>query len=837
MLMTPWNPSSIAHLDRSIAPIAHTSMYVWHKFWSRKTWNVVGEYVQTYCPPGGVVLDPFAGSGVTALEAVRHGRRAIVFDLNPVATEIIRLTLDPVNLAHLQGAFRRVEEKVAKTISNLYLTQCRKCGEQFPFTAAVWRDGQLIDIRYEKCPSCGDRRETDTPPTRWDLDVAADSETAAIDCWYPRNRLNYPDGRPFLKREKYESVDELYTRRNLRGLALLMDAIDSEPNQQLRDFLRIAFTSMSHLCSKMMPVGKPSDSNHVTYFSSPSWTQHSFWSAPYFMEQPVWARFESAIQGHQGLLKAKSESNRVFKGVRIGSSVEQVLANRADVCVIRGSALDLVPRLPSESVDYVFTDPPYDASIQYGELAYPWACWLRKDDNYLESIVSDEVIRNDRQAKDFSVYHSLLARSFQDVFRVLRPGNYLTVTFHNPTFKVRNATMRAGTFAGFEFEKIHHQPLARTSAKSLMQPFGSAQGDFYLRFKRPARGSKPLGPKEISEGRFESIVVESITQLLAERAEPTPYTIIINYVDPILARNGFFSTLQTGLDVAAVLRKHEGTEFSLVPARLGGAEGQLWWFQDPKHVLRLNEVPLTERVEQTVLRKLQERGKLTYTEVWDAVSSEFPNSLTTDQTSIREALGAYAQQAPGGFWRLNPLNRELESRHNELIAILADVGRARGLDTWVGKKEQSERVRLGGGAEKKLVDFSSRRKLELVGVDNIETVQYIDLLWLSGDHAVAAFEVESTTSMTSGLLRGSNLAPGVPKYLVIPEERDNQLSRKMRSPLFHERFRADGWRVLYFSALFQSYGKHKAAMPLEALVGRRKIDRPKPDPSKQMQLL
>ena len=835
--MSEWDPSAIVHLDRSIAPVAHTAMYVWHKFWSRKTWNVVGEYIKTYSPAGGVVLDPFAGSGVTAVEALRHGRRAIVCDLNPVATQIIRLTLEPVNLAHLRTAFRRVKERAAREISDLYLTECRKCGNRFPFTAAVWKNGQLIDIRYDKCPGCGDRREKDNSPTKWDLELIARVESEPIDYWYPRNPFYYPGGQPFLKKEKYESVDELYTRRNLRGLAILMHAIDSEPNQQLRDFLRIAFTSMSHLCTKMMPVGNPSESNHATYFSSPSWTQHSFWSAPHFMEQPVWARFESAVEGHQGLLRAKAESNAVLKGIRIGKSVDQVLANRADVCVLTGSCLDLLPRIPNESVEYVFTDPPYDASVQYGELAYPWACWLRKDANYLESMVSDEVVRNDRQEKDFSVYHSLLSRSFQEMFAVLRPDHFLTVTFHNPTFKVRNATIRAGTFSGFEFQKIHHQPLARTSAKSLMQPFGSAQGDFYLRFRRPLAGSKPSNPEEITEARFGSIVVESVTQLLAERAEPTPYTVIINYVDPILARNGFFSSLHTGLDVATVLRNHEGKEFRLVPARLGGAEGQLWWFQDPNQVLRLNEVPLSERVEQTVLRKLQERGKLTFTEVWDAVSTEFPNSLTTDQTSIKEALAAYAQQAPGGYWRLNPLNNVLESSHNELIALLAVVGRARGLDTWVGKKEQSEKVRLRGGLENKLSEFSTRASLALRNVDNIETVQYIDLLWISGQEVAAAFEVESTTSMTSGLLRGSNLPPHVPKYLVIPEERDGQLKRKMRSPLFEERFRADSWRVLYFSTLFDSYGKTKGNLDLEALVGKLKGYKPKRDSAKQMQLL
>jgi len=52
-----------------------------------------------------------------------------------------------------------------------------------------------------------------------------------------------------------------------------------------------------------------------------------------------------------------------------------------------------------------------------------------------------------------------------------------------------------------------------------------------------------LHRKEISEERFEKIVVDTTIQLLAERAEPTPYTIVINYIDPVLARNGFFFKL------------------------------------------------------------------------------------------------------------------------------------------------------------------------------------------------------------------------------------------------------------------------------------------------------
>jgi hypothetical protein len=439
---------------------------------------------------------------------------------------------------------------------------------------------------------------------------------------------------PFKEKQQYDSVDEMFTPRNLYALALLMKSIEKEPDEKLRDFLKIAFTSMVHLCSTMVPALSPADTNHQTAFSS-VWTQHSYWFAREFLEQNVWRKFESAVLGHQGLLKVKIESNKYLKNVKMGTRVEQVLDGKADICIINASCLDVFEKMPAKSVDYIFTDPPYDASIQYGELAYMWVTWLKKDKGYVQRIWSEEIVRNERQQKNFDVYHTLLRKSFDEMYRVLKLNRYLTLTFHNPTFKVRNATIRAGTQVGFEFEKIHHQPTAQKSGKSLLQPFGSATGDFYLRFHKPAsEKARKQAPEEIDESRFEKIVIDTTVQLLAERAEPTPYTIIINYIDPVLARHGYFSTLHTGLDVSTVLKKHIGKEFRLVTERIGGAKGQLWWFNDPKVVSRLAEIPLSERVEQTVYRLLLAEGRITFTDAWERVSIEFPNSLTSDSTSI-----------------------------------------------------------------------------------------------------------------------------------------------------------------------------------------------------------
>ncbi|MCC6690473.1 MAG: DNA adenine methylase, partial [Bacteroidia bacterium] len=397
--------AEVEHLNRQIPPEAHTAMYNFHKYWSRKTWNVVGKFVETYCAKGKIVFDPFGGSGVSAIEALKIGRKAIICDLNPLATELIRLTIKPVSLTQLHEAFKRVEKKVKKKIQDLYLTKCRKCKHIFPFDVAIWKDDDITSIRYYSCPGCGTSQMKRNPPILFDDTQLKKIKSHKIKEWYPKNKLYY-NGRPFMKKEKYESLDEMYTKRNLYALAILMDEIEKEPHKDLKDFLKLGFTSMVHLCTKMTPV-------RPTRPMSSAWTIHSYWSAPEFMESNVWDKFESAITGKQGLIKAKEESNAYFEDVKFGKNFKDVIEGEADVYVHTGSCLDLMQDMykvyhEKGCVDYIFTDPPYDSSIQYGELSYMWVAWLGKDKNYLETIQKDEIIHNEKQKKSFDVYHSLL---------------------------------------------------------------------------------------------------------------------------------------------------------------------------------------------------------------------------------------------------------------------------------------------------------------------------------------------------------------------------------------------------------------------------------------------
>jgi 16S rRNA G966 N2-methylase RsmD len=815
-------PPSFEHINRQIPPEPHTAMYVWHKYWSRKTWNVVGEHIRAYSREQQVVFDPFSGSGVTAIEAARAKRRAIVCDLNPAAARITELTLRPVNTLKLLEAFERVRALAQKPVTDLYTVHCLQCGQPLIADCFVREADELTEVRYKSCPHCEHRCETGCKPGKKDLEAVAALEAKRIKEWHPNNRLYYNDGTPFMKKERFDSLDQLFTKRNLRAAAMLHEAIEQESSPQLRKFLFGAFTSMIHLCTRMCPALAPGQGNHQTAFSS-TWTQHSYWAAPRYLESNVWEKFESAVTGHQGLIHAKNQSNKELGQVRVTDDWKKVLAGEADIAVVTDDCVELMKKMPEDCVDYIFTDPPYDASIQFGELSYLWNAWLKEDFRYTERLAGHEIVRNERQKKSFDVYSSLLDGSFKGFFKVLRPECCLTLTFHNPTFMVRNATVRAGVFAGFDYEHIHHQPLGQVSAKAMLQPFGSAQGDFYLRFLKTSRPVRQM--EEINEDRFRRIVLETCKEVIATRAEPTPYTILINQVDPVLARRGLFGTLQTGLDVKTVLEQSLGKDFVLVDAKLGGATGKLWWFADKTFAARLEHVPLTERVEATVFRCLHARGRATFTEIWDAVAREFPNSLTSDSTSITEALELYARKVAGGAWMLKDEIRFHLSRHSELIAMLAMIGAAGGHSIWIGRREQPESA--GGLVETvRLRDLVTAKPSVLAGVKNPRPVLDMDLLWLKGGEVVRAFEVECTTTMTSGLQRGSNLPAHVPKTMVLPEEREADFDRKMKSPLFSEHFQKDNWTLLFFNKFFEAFTKTRAGTALEPLLGQKKTAPP-----------
>jgi len=92
-----------------------------HPYFTRRPANVVRDYVERYSEEGDVVLDPFGGTGVTAIEAFLLGRSAIQNDLNPFANFIARNIADTTlpSTTPLRQAFERVEQICCKQVHEI----------------------------------------------------------------------------------------------------------------------------------------------------------------------------------------------------------------------------------------------------------------------------------------------------------------------------------------------------------------------------------------------------------------------------------------------------------------------------------------------------------------------------------------------------------------------------------------------------------------------------------------------------------------------------------------------------------------------------------------------
>ena len=126
------------------------------------------------------------------------------------------------------------------------------------------------------------------------------------------------------------------------------------------------------------------------------------------------------------------------------------------------------------------------------------------------------------------------------------------------------------------------------------------------------------------------------------------------------------------------------------------------------------------------------------------------------------------------------------TKHTEIQYELLMLGIDMGFDVWVARNDKSKAW--------KGVTFSTIPKLvpELPTQFNDatnKTIELIDVLWLKGNSIVAAFEIEHTTSVYSGLLRMSDLLALQPNleikiYLIAPDERRDKVQQEILRPTF-----------------------------------------------------
>lgn len=450
---TPARPITRETIEIALGIVAAETWparYKLHKYWGRKPANVVDRYIQLFTKRDDLVLDPFAGSGVTLVEGARLGRRVAGFDINPFAVRLTNAMLHPPAPARFEAAAEAVVRAVARETMHLYTTTCERCRGPATVRSVGWVETEPHEVRY-RCSAC--RSSAARPPSARDRALAT-------------QEVSPPDGAPDddiffgwemqkLRRKGVRRWSDLFTRRNFAAAARLRAAILEVEDAACREWLLLSLTASLAQFTRMIADFRGDA-------GGPSWKINCYWLPKKWQElNPLWY-FE----------------NRVGKSL---DAVRDLMASGAPFGGGLAAAVDsrALP-LRDDSVDYVFTDPPYGGEgIQYGELSMLWCLWIGERQD-----LGAEVAFNPYRSLDQTHYADGLARVFRECFRVLRPGKWMTVTFANKDPQVWDALMAACKGAGFAL--VTAAPMKRSAPSVTETNMHTApKADLVLTFQKP----------------------------------------------------------------------------------------------------------------------------------------------------------------------------------------------------------------------------------------------------------------------------------------------------------------------------------------------------------------
>lgn len=470
-------------------------IYNAHSYHTKVPYKAIMRYILHYTNPGDVVLDGFCGTGMTGVAAQMCGnpdvsfkyqlenempgiewgeRKAILNDLSPAATFIAYNYNTAVDGADFQKEAKRILAECENECGWMYETQhtdekgvpivgidgnpimgrinytiwsdvfvCPSCSREIVFwNAAVDSDsGEVLDEFM--CTQCGSKlkkrdcvraQETlfddllnrtitiakqdpvlinysvgkkryNKIPDSTDKNLLGIINQKRVTDWVPIDEL--PIGPNTDQPKRSHGVERAYQFLYKRAL-FVFAALRKHSRSPRLYWLITAILEGSSKLNRERPNGLPSKLNGTLYISS------------MVREINVLDFYERKIKRYIGA--------NIVTGNNIIST---------------GSCTDLSV-VSENTIDYIFTDPPFGSNINYSELSFAWEAWLSvKTNNEQEAII------NSAQQKRLVEYQQLMEKCFGEYYRVLKPNRWMTVEFHNSKNAVWNAIVEALLRAGF----------------------------------------------------------------------------------------------------------------------------------------------------------------------------------------------------------------------------------------------------------------------------------------------------------------------------------------------------------------------------------------------------
>ncbi len=478
-------------------------LYRAHGYHTKVPHRAIVPSILHYTQPGDVVLDGFCGSGMTGVAAqwcdtappayrrtleqrwqaeerelpAWGARRVVLGDLSPAATFIAANYNLPFDVGAFQAAAEQLLAEVEAEVGGLYETRHTDGERTGRIDYTVWSEvfscpdctGEVVFLDEALDPAT-DRTRKEFPCPRCAVRLTKDNLVRSFE-----TLADPATGRPW-KRIRLRPVQIAYSVGNARhrktpdaddrailervaGLPLPPEVpTDAFPIDAMYHGSRLAPKGFTHVHHLFLP--------RAAHALAALWRRADACEDPrlrnallFFVEQAIWNLTVLNAYRPTGF----SQNQQWFKGVyyvpsqHSECSPSYVLRRKLDrLATVFASTPSRVEStmtstgncaahdLPPDSIDYVFTDPPFGENIFYADLNYLVESWHRA-----RTRSDPEAIVDRPKGKSIADYQRLMQRCFEAYRRALKPGRWMTVVFHNSRNAIWNAIQEAMLAAGF----------------------------------------------------------------------------------------------------------------------------------------------------------------------------------------------------------------------------------------------------------------------------------------------------------------------------------------------------------------------------------------------------
>lgn len=458
-----------------VAEDKHDLIYNVHTYHTKVPPKAIMTYLEHYTKPDDVVLDVFAGSGMTGIAAqlCPSGKRnAILIDLSPYAAFLehnynspndgrVMYDLETI-ISELEVQFgdfyqtrhvidgrvqmgfggQAIEGTINYTIwSDVFF--CPHCGHEMVYYRSAL-DERKKAMKKFKCPKCN------FEITKANMILKKTTEVDASG-----NLFEYVQKKPVLinysvgKKRFFKEPDEYDLEKIEQAMPTKWVPTDELPTGYNTEqpkhshgmrWVNSFYTKRTQLFLSEAYDRFKGDKKKLFLFTSilPKMT---------LLNRYMPEHGSRALVGPMAgtyYVPSLSVENNVINQLRFQlQKLGHLSYEKGNVLVSNQSATDL-GNIPDNSIDYIFVDPPFGANIMYSELNFMPESWLK-----ITTENKEEAIVNNVQRKALPEYTGLMSKSFAELLRVLKPNHWITIEFHNSKNAVWNAIQQSLLSSGF----------------------------------------------------------------------------------------------------------------------------------------------------------------------------------------------------------------------------------------------------------------------------------------------------------------------------------------------------------------------------------------------------